>query len=147
MPRINEITKALSRGTLEEARQVHFGGDTVKAKFVRIGSLILFAPLVACDPIPGQRDSSEPEHISIIMGGFQSADPTLVQRVRESSDAEYDNPTALHLNNDGLVDAGGLTYSPDLGLVITGESVRFGRADEVGRNLTIALAQAAIEQS
>jgi hypothetical protein len=146
MPTIHEVTKELTQAALDEASHQYFSGNEVKAKFIRIGDLILFAPLIECESIPGQRDNV-PEHISIIMGGFQNADAVLAAKVGNSSDAEYENPSAQHLDRDtGIIDAGTLTYTPGKLLEITDKSISFGRADESGRRLTASIAQSAMSE-
>lgn len=137
MPTIFEVTRELTQANLDLTSKEYFDSEEVQAKFIRIGLLVLYAPLIRCDPIPGQK-GSKPEHRSIMSGAVRNTNPELRKKTHKAFDAEQVRPTSAHLHlNEPINDAGHLLYIPGEELLIHGESVRYKKAEQAGRELTL----------
>jgi hypothetical protein len=132
-PTLEEIVKEPSAEVLTDYynKYVVTGG-----KFVRIGHVILIAPLLRLAP-----ESTYPYHIELMMAASDNPDETLSKRVNAARQA-VDHDTCLKYSD--LTDAGmylaNFSNTDELTQVdFRSDSTVYGRADEAGRNETIAI--------
>ena len=137
LPTVHDLIREPSVEALLEYAKKY---DEARGKFVRIGGIILLAPMTDCT-----MSGHEPQHWQIMDAGYQSEDDELRQRLI----GEYygtDSDKCLR-DQKGLLDAGGFAFSSRgtdvvneiTGVYIGGSSQSFGRADEGGRRETARL--------
>jgi hypothetical protein len=112
-----------------------------RGKFIRIGTLVLLAPLI---PDTDTARDQDWQHLDMIWAAYQHDDPEMQSKVREAADNADSEPFIR--DNGKLTDAG--HYYLRFGaegtlerLIVDGDSFKFGRAKEAGRQRTADLIQ------
>jgi len=147
MPTIYEVVRELNQQSLDDLYGRYGENGALSGKFVRIGRVIVVAPTIKCDSIPGQ-ESSLPQHEAIAGAAFQSIDPELSEKLAKAEDELHDAKNEPVIDYQfSIVDAGHYMYIAMSELLIHGNSFHFGGANEQGRARTIEIARSNVDNS